>query len=200
MRRLGLWAFSEAVRQVRRWQQQRHPNLKLSINFSRVEFTEPRFADRLGGLLARVHLAPTQLEIDIPEAQLTGDIDSSQLIALHNTGVGISIDDLGTGGLSLQHLFDLPISSVKLDLRFLPDLPDDPKSRAIASAIIGLGHTLGVRVIAERVESAPQAEFFMQECDGIQGYYVATPMTAEEMGPWLQRYVPSVAPRPAVAS
>jgi diguanylate cyclase (GGDEF)-like protein/PAS domain S-box-containing protein len=200
MRRLGLWAFSEAVRQVRRWQQQRHPDLKLSINFSRIEFTEPRFADRLGGLLARVHLAPTQLEIDIPEAQLTGDIDASQLVALHNTGVGISIDDLGTGGLSLQHLFDLPISSVKLDLRFLPDLPDDPKSRAIASAIIGLGHTLGVRVIAERVESAPQAEFFMQECDGIQGYYVATPMTAEEMGPWLQRYVPSVAPKPAVAS
>jgi diguanylate cyclase (GGDEF)-like protein/PAS domain S-box-containing protein len=200
MRRLGLWAFSEAVRHVRRWQQQRHPDLKLSINFSRVEFTESRFADRLGGLLARVHLAPTQLEIDIPEAQLTGDIDSSQLIALHNTGVGISIDDLGTGGLSLQHLFDLPISSVKLDLRFLPDLPADPRSRAIASAIIGLGHTLGIRVIAERVESAPQAEFFMQECDGIQGYYVATPMTAEEMGPWLQRYVPSVAARPVVAS
>jgi diguanylate cyclase (GGDEF)-like protein/PAS domain S-box-containing protein len=189
MRRLGLWAFAEAVRQVRRWQQERRPDLKLSVNFSRVEFTESRFADRLGGLLSRVHLAPSQLEIDIPEAQLAGDFDPSQLIALHESGVAIAIDDLGTGGLSLQHLFDLPISSVKIDLRFLPDLPADPRSRAIASAIIGLGHTLGIRVIAERVESASQAEFFLQQCDGIQGYYVATPMTAEEMGPWLQRYV-----------
>ena len=112
-----------------------------------------------------------------------------QLIALHDSGVTIVIDDLGTGGLSLQHLFDLPISSVKLDLRFLPDLPSDPRSRAIAAAIIGLGHTLGIRVIAERVESASQAEFFLQKCDGIQGYHVATPMTAEEMGPWLRSYV-----------
>jgi len=189
MRRLGLWAFAEAVRQVRRWQQERRSDLKLSINFSRVEFTESRFADRLGGLLARVHLPPSQLEIDIPEAELSGDLDASQLIALHETGVTIGIDDLGTGGLSLQHLFDLPISSVKVDLRFLPDLPANPRSRAIAGAIIDLGHTIGIRVIAERVESASQAEFFLQKCDGIQGYYVATPMTAEEMGPWLRGYV-----------
>ena len=76
-----------------------------------------------------------------------------------------------------------------MDLRFLPDLPANPRSRAIANAIIDLGHTIGIRVIAERVESASQAEFFLQKCDGIQGYYVATPMTAEEMGPWLRSYV-----------
>jgi diguanylate cyclase (GGDEF)-like protein/PAS domain S-box-containing protein len=196
MRRLGLWAFSEAVRQVRLWQQEGRRDLKLSVNFGRVEFTEPRFADRLGGLLARVHLLPSHLEIEIPEAQLTDHFDPSQLIALHNNGVSIAVDDLGTGGLSLQHLFDLPISSVKLDLRFLPNLPEDPRSRAIASAIIDLGHTLGIRVIAERVESASQAEFFLEQCDGIQGYYVATPMTAEEMGPWLKRF-PVMAGGPA---
>lgn len=188
MRRLGLWAFFEAVRQIRQWQQEGRPELKLSVNFGRIEFIEPRFADRLSGLLAKVHLLPSLLEIEIPEAQLIGEFDRSQLVALHDSGVSIAIDDLGSGGLSLQHLFDLPISSVKLDLRFLPDLPADPRSRAIASAIIALGHTLGIRVIAERVESAPQAEFFLAHCDGIQGYHVASPMTADEMGPWLRRH------------
>ncbi len=188
MRRLGLWAFFEAARQIRRWQQQGRPELKLSVNFCRIEFIEPRFAERLRVLLAKVQLLPSLLEIEIPEAQLAGEFDHSQLVALHNSGVSIAIDDLGSGGLSLQHLFDLPISSVKLDLRFLPNLPTDPRSRAIASAIIDLGHTLGIRVIAERVESASQAEFFLAHCDGIQGYHVASPMTADKLGHWLRHH------------
>lgn len=188
MRRLGLWGFVEALRQVRQWQQEGWPDLKLSVNFGRIEYTDPRFAERVAALLAKLDMAPSQLEIEIPEAQLSATFNPGQLLALHDSGVEIVIDDLGTGGLSLQHLFDLPISSVKLDMRFLPDLPADPRSRAIASAIIALGHTLGIRVIAERVESATQAEFFLQQCDSIQGYHVATPMTADEMGRWLQRH------------
>lgn len=188
MRRLGLWAFFEAVRQIRQWQQEGRPELKLSVNFCRIEFIEPRFADRLRGLLAKAQLRPSLLEIEIPESQLAGEFDRSQLVALHESGVAIAIDDLGNGGLSLQHLFDLPISSVKLDLRFLPDLPANPRSRAIASAIIELGHTLGIRVVAERVESAAQAEFFLARCDAIQGHHIASPMTAEDMGAWLRSH------------
>ena len=188
MRRLGLWAFVDALHHVRAWQQDGWPDLKLSVNFGRNEYTDSRFAERVSALLARVRMPPTQLEVEIPEGQLTEDVNATQLIALHDSGVSIVVDDLGTGGLSLQHLFDLPISSVKLDLRFLPDLPSDPRSRAIAAAIIGLGHTLGIRVIAERVESPAQAAFFLQECDSIQGYHVARPMSAEEVGPWLHRH------------
>ena len=199
MRRLGLWAFFDALRHARAWQQQGWPELKLSVNFGRVEYTDSRFAERVAALLAKVHMPPAQLEVEIPEAQLTADINASQLIALHDSGVSIVVDDLGTGGLSLQHLFDLPISSVKLDLRFLPDLPTDPRSRAIAAAIIGLGHTLGIRVIAEHVESPAQAAFFLQQCDSIQGYHVATPMTAEEMGPWLRRHASPISAHGAAA-
>ena len=188
MRRLGLWALVDALRHVRAWQQQGWPDLKLSVNFGRVEYTDSRFARRVSVLLAKVRMSPEQLEVEIPEAQLTADVDAAQLVALHDSGVAIVVDDLGTGGLSLQHLFELPISSVKLDLRFLPDLPTDPRSRAIAAAIIELGHTLGIRVIAESVESPAQAAFFLQQCDSIQGYHVATPMTADEMGPWLHRH------------
>jgi EAL domain-containing protein (putative c-di-GMP-specific phosphodiesterase class I) len=118
------------------------------------------------------------------------------LITLHDSGVSIVVDDLGTGGLSLQHLFDLPISSVKIDLRFLPQLPTDPRSRAIAAAIIELGHTLGIRIVAEQVESTEQAEFFLAKCDGIQGQYVAAPMSAEDMGPWLRAYTPRFSGHP----
>jgi predicted signal transduction protein with EAL and GGDEF domain len=187
MRRLGLWAFVEALRHVRLWQQQGWPELRLSNNFSRVEYTDWRFAERVSQLLAKMHMEPSQLEIDIPEAQLTGGFDASQLRTLHQRGVSIVIDDLGSGGLSLQHLFDLPISSVKLDLRFLPELPTDPRSRAIATAIIELGHSIGIRVIAERVESATQAAFFLPQCDSIQGHHVAQPMSADEMGAWLRK-------------
>jgi diguanylate cyclase (GGDEF)-like protein/PAS domain S-box-containing protein len=189
MRMLGLWAFAEAIRQVRRWQLRRWPALKISINFGRVEFTDGRFAHRLSAMLAKGNVSPSQLEIDIPEAQLTGEFDPQQLQNLYDTGVSISIDDLGTGGLSLQHLFDLPISTVKLDMRFLPDLPADPRSRAIATAIINLGHTLGISVVAEGIESQSQADFFRERCEGMQGFHIAAPMTADEMGVWLQAHV-----------
>jgi len=189
MRRLGLWACAKAVRQVRQWQRDGRRNLKLSLNAGRVEFTDSRYAQRLGDLMAKVHLSPSLLEIEIHERELSGSFDPSQLFALHAKGVSIAVDDLGSGGLSLTHLFDLPISSVKLDLRFLPDLPADPRSAAIATAIIQLGHTLGIGVVAERVESEVQAAFFRRQCDGLQGYHVAAPMTADEMGEWLQGHV-----------
>jgi diguanylate cyclase (GGDEF)-like protein/PAS domain S-box-containing protein len=191
MRRLGLWAFIEALRHVRLWQQQGWPELRLSNNFSRVEYTDWRFAERVSNLLAKVNMDPSRLEIEIPEAQLNAEFDASQLRTLHDHGVSIVIDDLGSGGLSLQHLFELPISSVKLDLRYLPDLPADARSRAIATAIIDLGHNLGIQVIAEGVESATQAAFFLPQCDGIQGHHVAGTMTADEMGSWLQRQAPA---------
>jgi EAL domain-containing protein (putative c-di-GMP-specific phosphodiesterase class I) len=191
MRRLGLWAFIEALRHVRLWQQQGWPELRLSNNFSRVEYTDWRFAERVSNLLAKVNMDPSRLEIEIPEAQLNAEFDASQLRTLHDHGVSIVIDDLGSGGLSLQHLFELPISSVKLDLRYLPDLPSDARSRAIATAIIDLGHNLGIQVIAEGVESATQAAFFLPQCDGIQGHHVAGTMTADEMGSWLQRQAPA---------
>lgn len=92
----------------------------LCVNVSRDEFSAPRFAEWVIDLLARFSLPASQLELDISEAHLIGELDTSQLHALHRLGVSITLDDLGMGGLSLKHLFELPISSAKLDLRFLP--------------------------------------------------------------------------------
>ncbi|HEY0659876.1 MAG TPA: EAL domain-containing protein [Lysobacter sp.] len=186
MRRLGLWMCAEAMRQMRRWQLKGRRDLILTLNFCRVELTDTRFAQRMSGLLAKYGLAPSQLEIDVPESQLTNDFDATQIAALHRSGVSIAIDDLGSGGMSLKHLFELPISTVKLDLGFLPDLPADPRSRLVASAIMQLATALGIRVVAERVESEHHAEFLHPWCAAMQGFHFAKPMDATDFTAWLE--------------
>ncbi len=190
MRRLGLWACAHAIRQVRQWQLAGWPELGLSLNFCRTELVEPRFAQRVVRLLSKFGLPPSQLEIDLAESQLTDDFDSTQIEALHAFGVSIAIDDLGAGGLSLEHLFELPISTVKLDLKFMPDLPADPRSRVVATAISQLAHALNIRVVAERVESESQAEFLQSLCAAMQGYHFAHPMTADYLIQWLEANAP----------
>jgi diguanylate cyclase (GGDEF)-like protein/PAS domain S-box-containing protein len=186
MRRLGLWVLAEAVKQARKWQRLGWPDLRLAVNFCRVEFTDSRFAPRVLEMLARMDFAPEQLDIDIAETQLATDMDVVELLELARNGVSITIDDLGAGGLSLKHLLDLPIRASKLDLRFVPDIPASPRSCAIATGVSQLAHALGVRVVAERVESEQQAEFLRPHCDAMQGFHFARPMVAGEMTSWLQ--------------
>ena len=193
MRRLGLWACAQAIRQTRQWQHDGWSDLGLTLNFCQIELSESRFAQRVADLLAKFGLPPAQLEIDIAESQLSADFDTTQLAALHRSGVSIAIDDLGAGGLSLKHLFELPINTVKLDLRFMPEIASDPRSRVIATAIFHLAHALGIRVIAERVESASQADYLRPHCAAMQGFHFAEPMTAPELTTWLRANAPLAA-------
>jgi diguanylate cyclase (GGDEF)-like protein/PAS domain S-box-containing protein len=186
MRRLGLWVLAESVRQVRKWQLLGWPELRLAVNFCRIEFTDPRFAQRMLELLARMNVPPGQLDIDISETQLATDMDAGELIELARDGVSIAIDDLGAGGLSLKLLLELPIRTAKLDLRFVPDIPTDPRSCAIVTGVSQLARALGIRLVAERVESEQQAAFLRPHCDAMQGFHFARPMVAGEMTKWLQ--------------
>ena len=186
MRRLGLWMLSESVKQARKWQQLGWPGLRLIVNFCRIEFTDSRFAQRVLELLARMDFPPGQLEIDIAETQLAPDMDANEITELARSGVSIAIDNLGAGGLSLKHLLELPIRTAKLDLQFVPDIPADPRSCAIASGVFQLTRALGIRAIAERVESEEQATFLRLHCDAMQGFHFARPMTAAGMTAWLQ--------------
>jgi EAL domain-containing protein (putative c-di-GMP-specific phosphodiesterase class I) len=188
MRRLGLWVLAESVKQVRKGQLLGWPDLQLSVNFCRIEFTDSRFAQRVLEMLARMDFPPQRLEIDIAETQLATDMDVVELHELARNGVSITIDDLGAGGLSLKHLLDLPIRSSKLDLRFVPDIPTDPRSCAIATGVSQLARALGIRLVAERVESEQQAEFLRPHCDAMQGFHFARPMTAADMTAWLQAH------------
>jgi diguanylate cyclase (GGDEF)-like protein/PAS domain S-box-containing protein len=186
MRRLGLWVLAESVRQVRKWQLLGWPELRLVVNFCRIEFTDPRFAQRMLELLAKMNVPPGQLDIDISETQLATDMDAGELIELARDGVSIAIDDLGAGGLSLKLLLELPIRTAKLDLRFVPDIPTDPRSCAIVTGVSQLARALGIRLVAERVESEQQAAFLRPHCDAMQGFHFARPMVAGEMTKWLQ--------------
>jgi EAL domain-containing protein (putative c-di-GMP-specific phosphodiesterase class I) len=131
-------------------------------------------------------VAPAQLDIEIAETQLATDMDAGELIELARHGVSLAIDNLGAGGLSLKHLLDLPIRTAKLDLRFVPDIPTDPRSCAIAAGVSQLARALGIRLVAERVESEQQAVFLRPYCDAMQGFHFARPMTAADMTAWLQ--------------
>ncbi len=196
LRRLGLWACAQAIAQTRRWQLSGWPELGLTLNFCPVELIEARFAQRLTGLLEKFGLPSSSLRIDIAEAPLTDDFDATQIALLHGSGVSFAIDDLGPGDLLLKHLFVLPISAVKLDIGSLPGLPLNPRSRAVATAIIRMAHALGLQVVAERVESERQAAFLRPRCAALQGFHVAAPMSAEETTAWLGTRMP----RPAAAS
>jgi diguanylate cyclase (GGDEF)-like protein/PAS domain S-box-containing protein len=186
MRRLGLWALAESVKQVRRWQLLGWPELRLTVYFCRIEFTDSRFAQRVLELLARMGVPPGQLDIDVSETQLASDMDTGELMELAGHGVSIAIDDLGAGGLSLKLLLELPIRTAKLDLRFVPDIPTDPRSCAIVTGVSQLARALGIRLVAERVESEQQAAFLRPHCDAMQGFHFARPMVAGEMTKWLQ--------------
>ena len=190
MRRLGLWACSQAIEQLRTWQLLGWHDLSLTLNFSRIELANPRFARRVAGLLAKFGLAPSQLEIGVAESQLSADFDTTQIGALHRRGVAMAIDHFGAGGLSLKHLFDLPIDTVKLDLRFMPDIPTDPRSRLVTNAISQLSQALDIRVVAGRVESESQAAYLRPLCAAMQGFYFAEPMAADALTQWLRSHAP----------
>ena len=184
LRRLGLWAATESARQMRRWHLEGH-DLHLILNFTPAEFTAPQFVQRLKDLAARMELELSHLEIDIPESTLAQDFDPAAINLLHACGVSITIDDFGSGGISLKHLFELPIGAIKLDLRLFRDLPADPRSRAFAGGIAQLCRNLDIRVIGEHVETQAQADFIRPLCDAIQGFHIAVPMTADETSAWL---------------
>lgn len=185
LRRLGLWGLAEASRQVRKWQLEGRPGLCLIMNFCGVELNEPEFAESLMQVLRKADLSPSHLKVDIVEPHRAEDLDPSPILDLHRCGVSLAIDDLGTGGLSLKQLLELPIDTVKLDLRIIPGLPSNPRSRAIATALAQLCHSLGVGMVAERIETPEQADFIQPLCDAMQGFHFARPMTADETTAWL---------------
>ncbi|MDQ3288441.1 MAG: EAL domain-containing protein [Pseudomonadota bacterium] len=186
LRRLGLWAASEGFRQIRKWQGEGWRDLHLIMNFSDAELTDPRFLNRLKDLMTKIELSPAHLEIDVPECALGGGVNLDTLERLQACGLSITIDDLGSGGLSLKHLLDLPIRTVKLDLGLFPGLPDAQRSRDVCRAVTGMCRTIGMRVVAESVETQAQADFIRPLCDAMQGFHIVPPMSAHETTAWLQ--------------
>jgi EAL domain-containing protein (putative c-di-GMP-specific phosphodiesterase class I) len=156
----------------------------LALNLSARQFLEPDLALFVAEELGRSGFPAERLELEITESAVMSDLGGAKraVAEVKALGVGFALDDFGTGYSALSYLKHFPVDALKIDRTFVRDLPADRGDAAIVSAIVALGHALGLRVVAEGVESAPQAALVRRlGCDEQQGYYYARPLPAAEL-------------------
>jgi diguanylate cyclase (GGDEF)-like protein len=186
---MGVWTLNEACRQKAAWKAQGLHVGCMSVNVSALEFRDHRLLDSLQTALKVHGLEPGELEIEITESVLMTETDTSQRIIerVRELGVGIAIDDFGTGYSSLSYLKRLRPNQLKIDRSFVSDTATDNDSRAIVKGVISLADALGLTVVAEGVETAQQLMFLREcGCGTLQGYYIAKPLTVENLQAWMQ--------------
>lgn len=180
---IGEWVLDEACRQMRVWRSAGHDNWTIAVNLSAQQFGHVSLIDSVRSVLERHGLAPQCLTLEITESTAMRDVEASLaiLLQLHEMGVRISIDDFGTGYSSLLYLKRLPATELKIDRGFVRDLAQGSEDASIVSAIVALGQTLNLRVVAEGVETAEQQTFLTQlGCSTLQGFLLGRPMAPEQ--------------------
>ena len=181
---MGEWALREGCRQAREWQDAGVEGATVAINLSPRQFRDIRIIDTVRSILLDTGLEPARLELEITESSIMRDVD--QVITIMSTfkslGATLSIDDFGTGYSSLNYLRRFPVDKLKIDQSFVRDLDKAPSAAAIVRTIIVLGHSLGLKVIAEGVETVSQARFLRQNgCDEMQGFLIERALPAQEL-------------------
>ncbi|PAU64938.1 hypothetical protein BZL41_08620 [Pseudomonas sp. PIC25] len=182
--RVGDWVLRQACRQTRAWQLAGQNRLRCSVNLSSRQLRQPDFAARLADILLDSGLAPGSLVLEITESLLMQDSAEtlSSLRELASLGVRLALDDFGTGYCSLGYLTRFPLHILKVDKSFIGGAPHDPEMTAISRAIIGLGASLGLEVVAEGVETDAHLAFLAAEgCRYAQGYWFGRPKPPQEL-------------------
>ncbi|NUZ07239.1 EAL domain-containing protein [Piscinibacter koreensis] len=185
---IGAWVVREACRQHAAWKAAGYGAIPISINVSALQLRDPALVGTLDAALAEFGVEPAALELELTESTLMEAVEETlaQLHALKRLGVKLSVDDFGTGYSSLNYLNRFPIDRLKIDRSFVRRVLDDPADLAITRAIVGLGHTLGLQVVAEGVETeAVAAELRAAACDELQGFVFAPALPAAELIAWL---------------
>ena len=181
---LGAWVLEQAALQAARWQLEHDGDFVVAINLSARQIAEPGIADEVADVIARTGVRPSNLCFEITETVLMEDADVVMRVIERVRGLGVrfAIDDFGTGYSSLGYLKRFAVDAVKIDRAFIDGLADDEGDRAIVSAVIGLAHALGLRVVAEGVESEAQLSALVAlGCDEAQGYFFAPPQPADDL-------------------
>ena len=185
---IGRWALHEAARCAQSWTGGVLDGAPVAVNLSSMQFQSSNFVETVQQVLRDTGLAGERLELELTERMLMSDLVQVKetLLRLKALGIRISVDDFGTGYSSLGHLKELPIDKMKIDRSFVSDLPAERDSAAIATAIIQMGRSLGITVIAEGVENQAQRDFLAAAgCDELQGNAVGVAMPSEALVRWV---------------
>lgn len=190
IQQLGEWVMFEACRQAQEWFEQGYAPIRVAVNLSGKQFEQANIIDVIDRVLTETGIDPHRLELELTESILMEKAQDTiaTLIDFKVRGISLAIDDFGTGYSSLSYLKYFPLDRLKIDRSFVRDIAEDPDDAAIVVAIIGLSHSLGLKVIAEGVETAEQLSFLKKQgCDEVQGYYFARPMTPAKIVELLAR-------------
>lgn len=186
---IGDWVLDQACLQLRRWHDQGHAGWTMAVNLSALQFDSPALVDTVCRIVARHRVDPACLTLEVTETTAMKNVDAS-LEVLNNLtamGVKIAIDDFGTGYSSLLYLKRMPAAELKIDRAFVRDLEHNEDDAAIVSSIIALARALGIKVVAEGVETAAQCEFLRSlGCDSLQGYLLGRPADAAAFDDFMQ--------------
>ena len=187
---IGEWVLDQSCRQLREWHDQGFTELRMAVNLSTVQLHHADLPRMVNNLLQIYRLPPRSLELEVTETGLMEDISTAaqHLLSLRRSGALIAIDDFGTGYSSLSYLKSLPLDKIKIDKSFVQDLIDDDDDATIVRAIIQLGRSLGMQVIAEGVETLEQETYVINEgCHEGQGYLYSKPLPARELSVFLKQ-------------
>jgi diguanylate cyclase (GGDEF)-like protein/PAS domain S-box-containing protein len=182
---IGEWVLRRAVRQMKAWLDEGMAPFVMAVNLSTVQFRHPNLPAMVAAILAEEQLPAQYLELELTESGAMHDPPAAIAVMdqLHEHGVRMAIDDFGVAYSSLSYLKKFKVYKLKIDQSFVRDISTDPEDRAIVTAIIAMARGLGLRTIAEGVETAAQLEFLREHgCEEIQGYYFSKPLTAEQFG------------------
>jgi len=184
---LGTFVFEAAIRQHRAWASEGLV-IAMAINVSPSQFEDPQFVPGVLGIIGTSGVAPELIEVEITETVLTNDYaDTAEKVRLlRQAGVTVSIDDFGVGYSNLSQLAQLSVNALKVDRSLILRIGQDPKVEGIIKAVIDMAHALGLKVVAEGIETPYQASFLRKAgCDAMQGFLFATPMDPGRLGQWV---------------
>ena len=190
---IGTWVLRESCRQVRSWHDQGLRLSSVAVNVSAIQFRDRHFLNDVFAILEETGLEPSFLELELTEGVLMkgGESIESVLKTLRARGIQIAIDDFGTGYSSLSYLRRFPADTLKIDQSFVRQITTAPEDATIVSAIISMGRSLNMRVVAEGVETPEELEFLRaQQCDEAQGYYFSKPVGAPQFAELLRTGLP----------
>jgi len=186
---VGEWVLKAVCTQIKAWESAGIRPVPVAVNLSARQFAFKDLGPTIQRILQDYQVDPALIELELTESSLMVNTEEAvqTLEFLERLGTGLSIDDFGTGYSSLAYLKRFPLDSLKIDRSFVRDVTTDPDDAAIIRAVISMAHSLGLKVIAEGVETEPQLAFLAgYGCDEIQGYYLSRPIEADECGVWLK--------------